>query len=65
MAQDSAFATGVPPDLYTFHRYTRNSLSLYHSRAPAVSIVLTQFSRVLSRPTYRAAYTRFTPSNSG
>ena len=24
--QQTAFATGVPPDLYAFHRYTRNSI---------------------------------------
>ena len=24
-AQRAAFATGVPPDIYAFHRYTRNS----------------------------------------
>ncbi len=23
--QQAAFATGVPPDIYAFHRYTRNS----------------------------------------
>jgi hypothetical protein len=27
----SAFATGVPPDIYAFHRYTRNSLILSHT----------------------------------
>jgi len=32
MAQQTAFATGVPPDLYAFHRYTRNSICLYHPR---------------------------------
>jgi hypothetical protein len=29
----SAFATGVPPDIYAFHRYTRNSLILSHTQA--------------------------------
>jgi hypothetical protein len=24
----TAFATGVPPDIYAFHRYTRNSIIL-------------------------------------
>jgi hypothetical protein len=24
----AAFATGVPPDIYAFHRYTRNSAIL-------------------------------------
>jgi hypothetical protein len=32
-AQQTAFATGVLPDLYAFHRYTRNSVCPY--RAPA------------------------------
>ena len=26
--QDAAFATGIPPDIYAFHRYTWNSASL-------------------------------------
>jgi hypothetical protein len=29
----SAFATGVPPDIYAFHRYTRNSLILSRTQA--------------------------------
>ena len=28
-----AFATGVPPDIYAFHRYTWNSTSLSHTQA--------------------------------
>ncbi len=28
-AQSTAFATGVPPDLYAFHHYTGNSVLLY------------------------------------
>ena len=31
MAQQTAFATGVPPNIYAFHRYTRNSVCLYHT----------------------------------
>src|SRR5215475_12922497 len=31
--QEAAFATGVPPDIYAFHRYTWNSASL--SQTPA------------------------------
>jgi hypothetical protein len=31
-AQQTAFATGLPPDLYAFHRYTRNSVCLYSPR---------------------------------
>ena len=31
MDQKAAFATGVPPDIYAFHHYTRNSTFLYHA----------------------------------
>jgi hypothetical protein len=33
-AQGAAFATGVPADLYAFHRYTSNSTPLYRPLAP-------------------------------
>ena len=33
MAQKTAFATGVPYDIYAFHRYTVSSVFLYHSLA--------------------------------
>ena len=33
MAQQSAFATGVLPDIYAFHRYTGNSTHLSHTQA--------------------------------
>ena len=33
MVQDAAFATGIPPDIYAFHRYTWNSTSLSHTQA--------------------------------
>ena len=33
MAQQIAFATVVPPNIYAFHRYTRNSICLYHIQA--------------------------------
>ena len=33
-AQQAAFATGVPPDLYAFHRYTGNSACLYLTQDP-------------------------------
>ena len=29
MAQQAAFATGVPSNIYAFYRYTRNSACLY------------------------------------
>ena len=31
LVQEVAFATGVPSDIYAFHRYTGNSTSLYHT----------------------------------
>ncbi len=31
-AQLAAFATGVPPNIYAFHRYTRNSANLYFTQ---------------------------------
>ena len=33
LVQDAAFATGVPPDIYAFHRYTWNSASLSRIQA--------------------------------
>ncbi len=33
LVQEAAFATGVPPDIYEFHLYTRNSASLCHTQA--------------------------------
>ena len=32
MAQQTAFATGVPSNIYAFYRYTRNSICLYHTQ---------------------------------
>ncbi len=36
MVQKAVYTTGVPPDIYAFHRYTRNSTLL--SRTLALSI---------------------------
>lgn len=33
MAQKTAFAIGVLPDICAFHRYTGNSIFLYQTRA--------------------------------
>ena len=33
VVQRAAFAAGVPPDIYAFHRYNGNSTLLYHTRA--------------------------------
>ncbi len=32
--QAAAFATGVPPDIYEFHLYTRNSAALSSTQGP-------------------------------
>ena len=32
--QKAAFATGVPPNIYAFHRYTRNSAFLSRTQVP-------------------------------
>ena len=64
VVQKAAFATGVPPNIYAFHRYTRNSAFLSDTLA-------SQFrsphglSPALLRPTYDAACAPFTPNNSG
>ncbi len=63
--QKAAFATGVLPDIYAFHRYTRNStFSLPNSRL-TVSKAILRLSRKLSPQTYQPAYAPFTPNNSG
>jgi hypothetical protein len=31
MYQEIAFATGVPPNIYEFHLYTRNSISPFQT----------------------------------
>ncbi len=33
LSQEAAFATGIPPHIYAFHRYTWNSTSLSHTLA--------------------------------
>ncbi len=32
----AAFAIGVPPDIYAFHRYTGNSAILYHTQLASI-----------------------------
>src|SRR5574341_726308 len=64
-AQSAAFATGVPPDLCAFHRYTGNSTLLYRTRVTAVSTDPSTLSVEISQPTYRTAYELFTPNKSG
>jgi hypothetical protein len=36
--QGVAFATGVPSDLYAFHRYTGNSTPLYRTLVPQYQV---------------------------
>ena len=64
-AQQAAFATGVLPDLYAFHRYTRNSACLYSAPAAAVFMADAGLSPALSPRTDRATYAPFTPNDSG
>ena len=65
LAQITAFATGVPPDICAFHRYTRNSVIPYQTQAMAVSSAISGLSPEFSHPTYQAAYELFTPNKSG
>ena len=55
--QEAAFATGVPPDIYAFHRYTRNSASLSRTQARSFpcssSVEPRDFTRDLARPPTR------------
>src|SRR6185503_3664796 len=62
--QMAAFATGVLPNIYEFHLYTGNSAILSRTHSATVSSAVPGLSPGLSRPTYRAAYAPFTPSNS-
>ena len=64
-AQSAAFATGVPPDICAFHRYTGNSTLPYRTRVTAVSNGPSTLSVEISHPTCRTAYELFTPNKSG
>ncbi len=59
-----AFATGVLPDIYAFHRYTRNSAILSRTQEKAVSNAGPRLSPGFSRLTCPSAYVLFTPSES-
>ena len=67
MAQQVAFATGVPSNIYAFNRYTRNSTCLYHTQAlkPNSFCGEPKLSFGLKPQTYEAAYVPFTPNKSG
>ncbi len=64
LAQIAAFASGVPPDIYAFHCYTRNSAIPYHTPETTVLNAIQRLSLCLSHPTCRTTCTRFTPNNS-
>ncbi len=59
--QETAFATGVLPDIYRFHPYTRNSVSL-SGTSETVSNAVPGLSPGISHPTYPTTYKPFTPS---
>ncbi len=61
--QRAAFATGVPLDIYAFHRYTKNS-ALLSSTSLVVLNAFPQLSCGISHSTHRTAYAPFTPSKS-
>ena len=63
--QRAVYTAGVPPDIYAFHRYTRNSplpCSTQGSQYPGQS---DRLSRWISPWTCESACLPFTPSNSG
>ncbi len=60
----TAFATGVLPDIYAFHRYTWNSVILSNTQVRQYQRQCTTLSVGFSPLTYRTAYTPFTPSKS-
>ncbi len=64
-SQQIAFATGVLPDIYAFHRYTRNSICPSGIQGGQFRKQLIRLSRTISLPTHPSAYTPFTPSKSG
>src|SRR5512136_21561 len=64
-AQQTAFATGVLPDIYAFHRYTWNSIRLCSIQEKQFRKPLIRLSRTISLPTHSPAYTPFTPNKSG
>ncbi len=62
--QATAFATGVLPDIYAFHRYTWNSVALSNTQARQFQRQSTTLSVGISPLTCQAACAPFTPSNS-
>ena len=64
-SQQVAFASGVPPNLYAFYRYTRNSTCLSRTLVTQFLVQSSQLSHGLSHQTCASTYTPFTPSYSG
>ena len=64
-AQETASATGVPPDICAFHRYTGNSILPYLPLVRPYPPQATRLSLGFSRQTRQTAYELFTPNNSG
>ncbi len=56
MDQLPAYAIGIPPDIYGFHPYTRNSSNLFHSLVKAVQSMDMWLSHILSHFAYLTAY---------
>src|SRR5690606_28989448 len=63
--QGAAFASGIPPHLYAFHHYTRNSTPLYRTLVRQYQTTSPGLAMGLSCLTYPTACAPFTPSNSG
>ena len=58
LVQEAAFATDVPPNIYAFHRYTRNSTHLYRILVTTVSIQGAAFATGI--PPHLYAFHRYT-----
>ncbi len=63
-AQRSAFATGLPHDIYAFHCYTVNSDLLYSPRATQYPSAISELSSEISHQTCITTYAPFTPNES-
>ncbi len=64
LGQRVAFATGILPDIYASHRYTRNSTLLSRTQVVQFQRQTIRLSRWISPLTCTTAYTPFTPSDS-
>src|SRR5258707_5053471 len=55
-AQVSAFATGVPPDIYEFHLYTGNSETLFRTQTPQFPVHFLALTHGFRNPPLLNAY---------